>query len=205
MAWAVRWRVPVMSAPPAPAAELAAIGCALLGMTIWVFSATPNSVTSILDLPFILLAVVIVAAFRLPPRWCTTFTAGAALLASYFASRGMGPFAGDPNPFVRVGAVHCTLATLVVINFMLTIVLLEMRNTVQLLRTSGTELAELNERLRQKRDRLQDYARQLVGAEERARRATAVGPARWDRTAVGRPRHDPRGRGATIDTPKCGS
>jgi signal transduction histidine kinase len=37
-----------------------------------------------------------------------------------------------------------------------------------------TELVELNDRLREKQDRLQQYARQLVGAEERARRATAV-------------------------------
>ena len=37
-----------------------------------------------------------------------------------------------------------------------------------------TELVELNSRLREKQDRLQQYARQLVGAEERARRATAV-------------------------------
>jgi signal transduction histidine kinase len=37
-----------------------------------------------------------------------------------------------------------------------------------------TELVELNDRLRQKQERLQMYARQLVGAEERARRATAV-------------------------------
>jgi signal transduction histidine kinase len=37
-----------------------------------------------------------------------------------------------------------------------------------------TELVELNRHLSEKRDRLQVYARQLVGAEERARRATAV-------------------------------
>jgi signal transduction histidine kinase len=247
--------------------------------------------------------MVIVAAFRLPPRWCSTFVAAAAFVASYFASRGYGPFAGDPNAFMRVDALQLYLAMLVVINFMLTIVLLEMRNTVQLLRTSGeryhnfieqsseavwrielkepmapglavseqvawlcehayvaecnlvyirlnklfglpetdaclwradvpwsaiylehigtaanqgysadglqfilsngtrqftfitgfrgvvengklarvwcvardiTELVELNHRLRQKQDRLQLYARQLVGAEERARRSTAV-------------------------------
>ena len=106
-------------------------------MTIWVFSAPPGSVTTILDLPFVLLALVIVAAFRLPPRWSTSFAAVAALIASYFASRGSGPFAGDPNPFVRVGAVQLYLATLVVITFMLAIVLVEMRNTVRLLRTSG--------------------------------------------------------------------
>jgi signal transduction histidine kinase len=37
-----------------------------------------------------------------------------------------------------------------------------------------TELVDLNRRLREKQERLQQYARQLVGAEERARRATAV-------------------------------
>jgi signal transduction histidine kinase len=303
MAWAVRWHKPELAAPSSPAAEVAVIGCALIGMTIWVFSAPPGSVTTIFDLPFILLALVLVGAFRLPPRWCASFAAASALLASYFASRGMGPFAGDPSAFVRVGAVQLYLATLVVINFVLAIVLLEKRNTLQLLRTSGeryqnfveqsseavwrielripmaaglpvseqiawlrehayvaecnlvylqlnrqfglpetdaclwradvpwsaiylehigtaahqgyssdglqftlstgsrqftyitgfrgvieqgklvrvwcvardvTELVDLNDRLRQKQDRLQLYARQLVGAEERARRATAV-------------------------------
>jgi len=37
-----------------------------------------------------------------------------------------------------------------------------------------TELVDLNERLRKKQERLKLYARELVGAEERARRATAV-------------------------------
>jgi signal transduction histidine kinase len=303
MAWAVRFRKPELAVPPPPTVELAVVGCALLAMTTWVFSAPPGSVTTIFDLPFVLLALVLVAAFRLPPRWCTSLAALTALLAAYFASRGMGPFAGDPNPFVRVGAVQLYLAAIVVINFMLSIVMLEMRNTLQLLRTSGeryqnfveqsseavwrielkvpmasglavneqiewlrehayvaecnqvylqlnrqlglsetdagrwradvpwsaiylehigeaahqgystdglqftlpadarqltyitgfrgviereklariwcvardvTELIELNDRLRQKQDRLQLYARQLVGAEERARRATAV-------------------------------
>jgi len=102
-----------------------------------VFSALPSSEATILDLPYVLLALVIVAAFRLPPRWCTTFVAAATLLASYFASRGLGPFAGDPSPFVRVGAVQLYLATLVIINYLLSIVLLEMRNVLQQLRSSG--------------------------------------------------------------------
>jgi signal transduction histidine kinase len=303
MGWAVRWRARQLSAPSAPAIESAVIFCAMLGMTVRVFSAPPGSVATIIDMPFILLALMLVAAFRLPPRWCATLAAAAALLASYFASRGSGPFAGDPNPFVRVAAVQLYLATLVAISFILTVVLLEMRNALQLLRTSAeryhnfieqsseavwrveldvpmpadlaapeqiawlrehasvaecnlvylrlsrllglpdvdahrwradvpwsaiyldhlakaanqdhsidglqftlsdgakrftyitgirgviesgklvrlwcvardiTELVELNSRLREKQDRLQQYARQLVGAEERARRATAV-------------------------------
>jgi signal transduction histidine kinase len=303
MGWAVRWRARELSAPAAPALESALISCAMLGMTARVFSVPPGSVTSIVDMPFILLAVMIVAAFRMPPRWCSSLAAVAALLASYFASRGTGPFADDPNPFVRVGALQLYLATLIAISFMLTVVLLEMRNALQALRTSGeryhnfieqsseavwrvelgepmavelapqeqiawlrahahvaewnlvyqrlsrlfgiadadarvwradvpwsavyldhigqaaphnhsvdglqftlssgtrqltfitgfrgviesgklvriwcvardiTELVELNHRLHEKQDRLQQYARQLVGAEERARRATAV-------------------------------
>ncbi len=137
MGWIVRWRRPRLSAPPVPAPELLLIGFALLGMTVWIFSARPGSLTTVLDLPFILLAMVIVAAFRLPPRWCSTFTAAAALVAAYFASRGSGPFAGDPNPFMRVDALQLYLAALTVISFMLAIVLLEMRNTARLLRTSG--------------------------------------------------------------------
>ncbi|HME39505.1 MAG TPA: MASE1 domain-containing protein [Steroidobacteraceae bacterium] len=137
MAWAVRLRLREISLPSPPALETALIGVALLGTTTWVFSVPPGNVTTILDQPFIVLALVILAAFRLPPRWCTLFAAAAALSAAYYASRGLGPFAGDPNPFVRVGAVQLYLATLVVINFMLSIVLLEMRNTLQLLRTSG--------------------------------------------------------------------
>ena len=137
MAWTVRWRFPGLSAPAPNAAELVLFGGALLGMTVWVFSAAPGSLTAILNPPFVLLALMMVAAFRTPPRWCTTLVAAAALLASYFASRGLGPFAGDPSPFVRVGAVQLYLATLVTITFMLTVVLLEMRNAMQELRASG--------------------------------------------------------------------
>ena len=136
MGWTFRLRSRKFSAPP-PAAELLLIVAALLGMTIWVFSAAPGSLTAILNPPFILLALMIVAAFRLPPRWCVSLAAVAVLVASYCASRGLGPFAGDPNPFVRVGAVQLYLATLVTIAFMLTMVLVEMRNALQELRASG--------------------------------------------------------------------
>lgn len=137
MGWTVRWRAPSLSAPGVPTAELVAIAVAVLGMTVWGFSAPPGSVPAIVDLPFILLALMIAAAFRMPPRWCATIAAAAALTASYYASRGLGPFAGDANPFVRVVTLQLYLATLVAISFMLTVVLLEMRNALQLLRTSG--------------------------------------------------------------------
>ena len=136
MGWAVRLHARQHSAPAGPAVEMMLIGFAMLAMTSWVFSAPPGGVTTILDMPFVLLAFVVVAAFRMPPRWSTILAAATALLVAYFASGGLGPFAGDPNPFVRVGAVQLYLATLVVINFLLTVVLLEKRNAYQLLHTS---------------------------------------------------------------------
>jgi signal transduction histidine kinase len=136
MGWAVRLHAREHSAPPAPTLEMMFIAFAMLAMTSWVFSAPPGGVTTILDMPFVILAFAVVAAFRMPPRWCTLLTAVTAVLVAYFASRGLGPFAGDANPFVRVGAVQLYLATLVVINFLLTVVLHEKRNAFQLLRTS---------------------------------------------------------------------
>lgn len=136
MGWAVRFHARQHSAPAGPAIEMMLIGFAMLAMTSWVFSAPPGGVTTILDMPFVLLAFVVVAAFRMPPRWSTILAATTAVLVSYFASRGLGPFAGDPSPFVRVGAVQLYLATLVVINFLLTVVLLEKKNAFQLLHTS---------------------------------------------------------------------
>ena len=136
MGWAVRLRAREHSAPAGPAVEMMFIGFGMLAMTSWVFSAPPGGVTTILDMPFVILAFVVIAAFRMPPRWSSILAAATAILVSYFASRGLGPFAGDSNPFVRVGAVQLYLATLVAINFLLTVVLLEKRNAFQLLRTS---------------------------------------------------------------------
>ena len=136
MSWVVRLRARQHSAPAGPAVEMMLIGFGMLAMTSWVFSAPPGGVTTILDMPFVILAFVVIAAFRVPPRWSSIMAAATALLASYFASHGLGPFAGDSNPFVRVGAVQLYLATLVVINFLLTVVLLEKRNAFQLLHTS---------------------------------------------------------------------
>jgi len=136
MSWAVRLRARELSAPPAPLLEIMLVGAALLAMTIWVFSAPPSSITTILHLPFSILALIVVAAFRFPPRWSTLLAALVAMLASYYASRNLGPFAGDPSPFVRVGAAQLNIAAIVVINFMLAIVLYDMRNAFSQLRTS---------------------------------------------------------------------
>jgi signal transduction histidine kinase len=136
LGWTLRLRARETSAPATSPLEVMLISFGMLIMTIWVFSAPPGGVTTIFDMPFVLLAFVVLAAFRMPPRWSTSLTAAAAVLVAYFSSRGFGPFAGDPSPFVRVGAVQLYLVTVVVINFLLSIALLERRNAFQLLRTS---------------------------------------------------------------------
>jgi signal transduction histidine kinase len=136
LTWALQRPVPGDSSPPAAIRETVLIGCALLGFACWLFASQPAALSLILHPPVLLLALVIVAAFRLPPRWATSFTALCVLIGAYFASRGLGPFAGDPNPFARIGALQLYLSTLIVIDFMLAISLVEMRDTVALLRRS---------------------------------------------------------------------
>ena len=103
-------------------------------MTSWVFSAPPGGVATILDMPLIILAGD--TGSFMPPHWSTSLAAATVILVSYFVSRGLGPFANDPAPFVRVGAAQLYLVTLVVVNFLLTVMLLERRNAYLLLRTS---------------------------------------------------------------------
>ncbi len=136
LTWALQRPAPGDSRPPTEIRELVLIGCALLCFTWWLFASPPAALSPILHPPVLLLALVIVAAFRLPPRWATSFTALCVLIGAYFASRRLGPFAGDPNPFARIGALQLYLSTLIVIDFMLAVALVEMRDTVALLRRS---------------------------------------------------------------------
>ncbi|HWS69577.1 MAG TPA: MASE1 domain-containing protein [Steroidobacteraceae bacterium] len=136
LTWALRRPMPADTSPPPAARDLLLIGGSLLGFTCWLFASPPAALSPILHPPVLLLALVIVAAFRLPPRWATSFTALCVLIGAYFASRRLGPFAGDPNPFARIGALQLYLSTLIVIDFMLAVGLVEIRDTVALLRRS---------------------------------------------------------------------
>jgi signal transduction histidine kinase len=101
---------------------------AVLGVaTTWIFFSTAGSPASLLQLPFVLLAIMVVVAFRLPPRWSVTLGAAAMLLAAAAASRGFGPFANDPSAFGRVAALQTYLATAGMLTFILSTVLAEKR------------------------------------------------------------------------------
>lgn len=125
MNWAIRWRMPDASVRLLSRLELTFDGVLLLIVTVWIFSAPPASIATILQLPFVLLALLVVAAFRLPPRWATSFAAGVVLLAAWYSSHGLGPFVADPSAFARVGSLQIFLAALVIFTYMLSTVLLE--------------------------------------------------------------------------------
>jgi signal transduction histidine kinase len=136
LSWAVRFRSPEKTARPPAAADLFLTGGALLGITYWTFSSSPAALSSIFQSPVLVLALAIVAAFRLPPRWATVLTALSVLIAAYYSSRHWGPYAIESDPFTRIGRVQLNLAALIVIDYMLVIVLFEVRSTVRLLRQS---------------------------------------------------------------------
>jgi signal transduction histidine kinase len=167
LTWMIRWRLPDLAVRKYRPLELVLAAAVLIGMTEWIFSAPPASLTTFLQLPSMLLALLVVAAFRLPPRWCTTLAAAVVLLAAHLSSLELGPFAAEPNLFARIGSLQIFLATLLIFTFMLATVLLEKQRTLEQLSTS-------EERLRREQERLQTYARQLIGTEERVRRTIAV-------------------------------
>jgi signal transduction histidine kinase len=134
LSWFVRWRVPAYSPPITRKGELVVIGAALLGMSLWLFGSPTTALLPILHPQTLLVALVVVAAFRLPPRWSTTFTALCVLIAAYDQGQRLGPFSREPDPFIRVGAAQLWLVTLIAMNYTLGVVLLEMQNTLALVR-----------------------------------------------------------------------
>jgi signal transduction histidine kinase len=145
-AWVLRWRARNKTAPPPRRGNLALVSVAVLGVTFWLCASTPEALSPILHTPVLLLAMVIVAAFRLPPRWSTTLTALSVLIFAYYSSRQLGPFSIEPDSLLRIGAVQLYLATLIVINSMLAIVLLEMRGSMLLLGRSEDRYRNFVER-----------------------------------------------------------
>jgi signal transduction histidine kinase len=134
--WAIRWRTPAYSAPSARMSEGIVLAAVLWAAAIWIFYGPAGDVTSILHLPWALLLILVVVSFRLPPRWATVLCAVAVVLAAAAASRGHGPFAGEPSPIARVLALQTYLATLAVFTFMMSTVLAEKRRAIDALTLS---------------------------------------------------------------------
>ncbi len=123
--WTIRWNTPDHAVLPVRARECLLLAAVLGVATAWIFYSPAGSPPSLLQLPFVVIAIMVVVAFRLPPRWSVALSAAVVLLACAAASRGLGPFANDPNAFGRVVALQTYLVTVAVLTFILSTVLAE--------------------------------------------------------------------------------
>lgn len=137
LTWVVRWRFPHLAASSGLLSERWLLGTLILGSTAWIFGASPErSPVSLLNLPFVPLACLVIAAFRLPPRWVFSFSTAAVLLAAALGSRGLGPFAGEDSPFARVLGLQVYLATVAAFPFMISVALYEKNRMMMALELS---------------------------------------------------------------------
>ncbi len=134
--WWIRYRLPSLSVRLHSWAEASVISGGLIAATVWVFSTPPGELPTIFDLPSSIFAVLVLAAFRLPPRAVALLTAAVVIVAAYYSGHLLGPFAAGTDAFARVGALQVFLATVVIVTFMLTVALLEIRGAMGLLEAS---------------------------------------------------------------------
>ena len=135
LTWAVRIQTPDLSVVNTRQAEALIVTGALIAATVWIFSATAGD-HALLRQPYVLLVLLVVCAFRLPPRWSTLGAAVTALLAAYLTAHGAGQFATTGDVLGRTLNTQCFLATAVAFTFMLSTVLLQMQRTVDRLTLS---------------------------------------------------------------------
>ncbi len=136
LSWAVKLRHPQLVAPVPRPADFALTAGALLGMTYWTFSSAPGVLTSIFQSPLLVLALAVVIAFRMPPRWATTLTALSVLMAVYYTSRHLGPYSVQPAAFARIASVQLSTSALIIVNLILVIGVYDTRRALTLLRRS---------------------------------------------------------------------
>lgn len=134
--WWIRYRTPALSTRHRSMWEVALIGGGVLAACIWIFSRPAGEISTIFNLPSTLFALLVLASFRLPPRNLTVLAATVVIVAGYLSSHHLGPFAGGRAAFTRVGALQTYLATIVIVTYMLSVVLLEMRAVMLSLRRS---------------------------------------------------------------------
>jgi signal transduction histidine kinase len=99
-------------------AEPVALALLLAGFSIYIFSSSDRSASSLLQMPTVVVGLLIYAALRLPPRWTSILFAVTALICTWFASRRLGPF-DMPDVFSRTAGLQTYLASAGVISFVL--------------------------------------------------------------------------------------
>jgi PAS domain S-box-containing protein len=126
LTWAVRLLTPARSVKSLRFWELLGFCVLLIALTAWIFRQPADLDASIISVPYTLVILLAVAAFRLPPRWVTSLCAGTILIAAAFSAYHLGPFSAIDNPLTRVLSLQLFLAMAALGTFMLSTALLEM-------------------------------------------------------------------------------
>jgi signal transduction histidine kinase len=127
------WCIPVRKDFPELAlrsrVELLVLAAVLTLASFYVFNSMPGGAASVLQLPIIMFALLVYAAYRLPPRWAATLAMGMAMLCAELASEFKGPFVAV-DPFSRTAQVQAFLVSAAAVTYVLGTALAEMRITL---------------------------------------------------------------------------
>lgn len=115
--------------------ELPLLAIALAGSTWWLFSSPPSDSTSLLRTPAIPLALLLAAAFRLPPRWSSLLALGTVMLAAGLGLSGRNPFSG-PDPHAQLLVLQAYLALMVAVTLIVSILVTAMKLALEQISTS---------------------------------------------------------------------
>jgi signal transduction histidine kinase len=115
--------------------ELIALTAVLTLASLYVFSVPWGGARTIFQLPFVLMVLMVCAAYRLPPRWAATLVTLTVSLCVYQAAHRRGPFV-NVDTFVRTAQVQVFLASMAAMTFVLAILRIEKRIALGRLRES---------------------------------------------------------------------
>ncbi len=134
--WAIRWRQRAHSIESRQVPEVLWAAALLLILTAWIFSRAAPDVETLLQMPAVILAMLVFAAFRYTPRWSMTLAALAVCTGAYLSSRGSGPFFLGSNAFLNLGALQIYLATLSIVTYLTSTMRWEQQESMNCLRIS---------------------------------------------------------------------
>jgi signal transduction histidine kinase len=117
--------------------EIPVLGVALAASVWWLFPVPPADTDSLLRTPAVPLALLLVAAFRLPPRWASLLALGTLMLAGFLGAFGRSPFTG-PDPYSQMLVLQAFLALLAAVALIFTILITAMKITMDQVTASET-------------------------------------------------------------------
>jgi signal transduction histidine kinase len=115
--------------------EIPAFAVALAASTWWLFAGPQSGADSLLRTPAALLALLLAAAFRLPPRWSSLLALGTVMLAAALGAHGRNPFFAA-DPYMQILILQAYLALLACVTLIVSILVAAMRIALELVSSS---------------------------------------------------------------------